>query len=141
MKKHDGCKRGFIHLSAAWYGKACLADGEEVDEVMIGFYHPKGGTTGEFAIRWTHLGGKITPRLEAFDDSWHALYEFRDVLAKLAEHDSQDPTPEVICALLVECGVKDMTQRTERSKVVVQGQDEAQLRTVPLERPVGREEE
>ena len=121
MKKHDECKRGFTHLSAAWYGKACLADGEKVDEVMIGFYHPKGGTTGEFAIRWTHLGGKITPRLEAFDDAWHALYEFRDVLAKLAEHDSEDLPPADICALLVSCGVEDMTQRTERSNAIGEG--------------------
>jgi hypothetical protein len=122
MKNHDGCNRGFTHLSEAWYGKACLANNDKVDELMIGFYHPDGGTTGEFAIRWTNLGGKITPRLEAFDDAWNALYEFRDVLAKLAEHDSEDMRPEAICALLVECGIEDMTQRLQRYNAEVSGQ-------------------
>ncbi len=112
MKTHEGCKRGFNHLSAAWYGKECLNDNETVDKVIIGFYHPEGGTTGEFSIRWMSLSGKVTPLLEVFDDAWHALYEFRDVLAKLAEHDSEDMPPAVLCALLVECGIEDMTQRT-----------------------------
>lgn len=115
MKNHDGCKRGFTHLAASWYGKACLAHDQYVDQVTIGFYHPDGGTTGEFAIRWMNLSGKVTPYLKAFDDSWHALYEFHDVLAKLAEHDSENMPPEAICALLVQCGVEDMTRRQERS--------------------------
>ncbi len=105
MKTYNECKRGFTRLSASWCGKACLADGENADELRIGFYRPDGGTTGEFAIRWTHLGRKITPILEAFDDAWHALYEYRDVLAKLAEHDSEDMPPEAICALLVDPGI------------------------------------
>lgn len=121
MKQHDGCKRGFTHLSASWYGKACLAHDEYLDQVMIGFYHPEGGTTGEFAVRWMTVGGKVTPRLEVFDDAWHALYEFRDVLAKLAEHDSEDMPPSAFCALLVGCGVEDMTQRNERSNCEVSG--------------------
>lgn len=111
MKTHDGCKRGFTHLSASWYGRSCLADGEYLDQVMIGFYHPEGGSAGEFAIRWTHLRNESTPRLEAFDDAWSALYEFRDVLAKLAEHDGENMTSEAVCSLLVSCGVEDMTQR------------------------------
>lgn len=115
MKTHDGCKRGFTHLSASWYGKSCLARADYVDHVMIGFYHPEGGTAGEFSIRWMILSGKVTPRLEAFDDAWHALYEFRDVLAKLAEHDGEDMSPEAICSLLIECGVEDMTQRREET--------------------------
>ena len=117
MKTHEECKRGFTHLSASWYGKACLGHDEYVDQVMIGFYHHEGGTTGEFAIRWMSLSGNVTPRLEAFDDAWHALYEFRDVLARLAEHDGEDMPPEDVCALLVECGVEDMTQRQERANV------------------------
>lgn len=36
--------------------------------------------------------------------------------------------------------VRDRIDRAKEPNVVVQGQDEAQLRTVPLERPVGREE-
>ena len=66
MKTHEECKRGFTHLSASWDGKACLGHDEYVDQVMIGFYHHEGGTTGEFAIRWMSLSGNVTPRLEAF---------------------------------------------------------------------------
>ncbi len=63
-KTHEGMIKGFHHQSRAWYGKKLLAlDREEchVDEIMIGFYAPEGGTTGEFAVRWMDLGHEITP--------------------------------------------------------------------------------
>jgi len=114
MKHHIGLKRGFHHLSAAWYGPANLAcDRECVDNVMVGFYHPEGGTSGEFCVSWERLGGKVTPVLRAYDDSWSALHQFSDVLAKMAEHDSEDMTPQAFCELLNSCGVEDMTQRAK----------------------------
>lgn len=106
MKTHENSKRGFMRLSEAWYGSLNAAE-----EVMLGFYHNNGGTSGEFAIRWMKINGKEAPRLEAFDDSWSALYEFRDVLAKLAERDNENIGPTELCSLLVECGIEDMTQR------------------------------
>jgi hypothetical protein len=109
MKDHTDCKRGFTHTSAAWYGKAVLANCPEMDRVTMGFYHPEGGTTGEFAIEWLTVGGKVTPQLQAFNDGWSALHLFADVLAKLAERDSEDPTPNDVCAILLACGVEDMT--------------------------------
>jgi len=116
--KHAGCERGFTQLSAAYYGPALLADGKLIDEVMLGFYHPDGGTTGEFAIRWTRLAGKITPRLEAFDDSWNALWGFRDVMARFADVDGEDISPSELCALLIECGVKNRTETSRDSGAV-----------------------
>ena len=88
INKHEGDVRQFRWLSQAWYGEANLGRQRRlVDEIMIGMYSPEGGTSGEFAIRWTDLGGKPVPMLCAFDDSWSALQHFGDVLAKLAEVD------------------------------------------------------
>ncbi len=109
--KHEGCKRQFVQLSRAWYSKACLV-GDTLDEVTMGFYHPDGGTTGEFQIRWIPLGGRDTPLLLAYDDAWSALYRFADVLKQLAWLDGANPSPEDVCALLVKCGIEDATPTT-----------------------------
>jgi hypothetical protein len=115
MKNHDGCIRGFTVLSQSWYGPANLRGSDEIqDEIMIGMYHPDGGTTGEFGIRWIKLGGKYSPRLEVFDDSWHALWQFADLLERLPDFDGEDPEPSRIMALLLQLGVKDLTDRRPR---------------------------
>ena len=110
MKDHRECVRGFTQLSKAWYADANLRGDEVKDELMIGFYHPQGGTTGEFGIRWEWLSGKYTPKLTSYDDSWSALFEFRDVLEKLAEIDGEDREPDEVVAILEACGIKNMTQ-------------------------------
>jgi hypothetical protein len=113
MKDHSGCERGFHHVSKAWYGKTALQNSEEIDEVMVGFYHPEGGTTGEFGVRWLPLDGDITPKLEVFNDAWHALYQFQDLLGALAELDEKDITPAQFCELLLSFGIKDLTSTRE----------------------------
>ena len=110
MKNHSGCERQFVQLSKAWYADVSLRGSDIVDEIMIGFYHPKGGTTGEFAIRWTNLAGTPTPMLCSFDDSWSALWEFRDLLEKLSELDSSIPSPNEIVITLETLKIKDATQ-------------------------------
>lgn len=108
--KLDQSTRGFYHLSRAWYGKANLrVTADMIDEVMFGLYPEGGGTTGEMAMRWTHVGGKSTPRLEVFSDAWAALAEFQDVITELAKFDSKDPSPEMFCGMLVNLGFKDRT--------------------------------
>lgn len=109
MSKHEGCKRQFTHLKRAWYGSANLPRGKKVDSVTMGFYDEEGGTSGEFSMEWEDLGTHVHPRLCAFDDSWSALWEFRDFLEALAQMDGEDPTPEEICALLESMGVEDDT--------------------------------
>ena len=110
MHDHTGDIRAFTHTGASWYGPSSLRS-DELDEIMVGFYASDGGTSGEFAIRWVKVGDKWSPRLEAFDDSWSALNHFTDLLALMAQHDSEDMTPETFCELLKECGIKDQTQR------------------------------
>lgn len=109
MKDHSECKRQFTQLSRAWYADANLRGSEVKDEITIGYYHLGGGTTGEFCIRWIELSKRPTPMLNAFEDSWSALWNFRDVLEKLADLDSENPTPEEICKVLVSCDVEDRT--------------------------------
>ena len=115
MKKHDGSVRGFYHLSKAWYGKGCLESSDILDEVMFGFYHKDGGTTGEMSMRWKELGGKEVPKLEVFDDGWHALNEFKDVIQKLADVDNLNINPEQFCEILLDCGFENLTPEKERS--------------------------
>ena len=109
MKDHSECKRQFIQLSKAWYADANLRNSEIIDEIMIGFYHPKGGTTREFAIRWSDIAGSPTPMLCSFEDSWSALWEFRDLLEKLSELDGLNPSPTEIIVLLEDLGIKNNT--------------------------------
>ncbi len=116
MKDHEGDFKGFIQLSRAWYGDACLSGRREkiVDEVSFGFYSPGGGTSGEMLCCWYQLGnGAPVPRLEAFDDAWHALSLMPDLIARLAEVDERSTTPAEFCRILTECGFVDRTEETE----------------------------
>lgn len=108
MKNHTDCKRQFIQLSRAWYADAIRNTGI-VDRITMGFYHKEGGTTGEFEIQWIKLCGSEKPKLSAFNDSWNAMWQFRDVLKAMAAMDGTDPTPDEICKMLISVGVEDNT--------------------------------
>ena len=110
--KHEGNIRGFHHMSRAWYGPAVLSrGGDVVDSLSIGFYAEGGGTSGEFIIDWIRLGGKVTPRLKAFDDSWDALRLCADLIDRLAIHDEDDPSPDQIVEELLLLGFTDLTEK------------------------------
>lgn len=109
--KHKGCERGFTIRSEAWYGKH-LNEPETLDKIMVGMYHPEGGTTGEFGICWTMIGRDATPRLEVFNDAWDALQRFGDMLAWMASVDDKHVTPQQFAEALRGMGVKDLTERT-----------------------------
>ena len=111
MKDHSGCKRAFVNGPEAWYAKA--VNGIMEPSVNIGFYADEGGTTGEFAVRWHELSGRLAPRLEVFYDAWDALNHFKDVLDRLAEHDGEKITPKQLCDILLECGLEDITERVQ----------------------------
>lgn len=107
--KHEGCVRGFRIRSESWYGRFLNSVGC-CEEIMIGMYADDdrgGGTSGEFAIRWLHVGGRQVPRLEVFDDAWNALLKW------LASVDGRNVTPRQVADALVSMGVKDMTQRDD----------------------------
>ena len=109
MQDHSECKRQFIQLSRAWYAEANLRDVDYSDKITIGFYHPEGGTTGEFEISFSELGGRTVPKLIAFDDSWSALFNFGDLIEKMADIDDRCISPEKFCELLKSLGIEDNT--------------------------------
>lgn len=108
--KHEGCFRAFIILSEAYYGNAVRWHNTSIDEILIGMYDPKGGTTGEFFVRWVDVNGP-TPRLEAFNDSWSALQQFTDLLEWMATVDGQRVSPQEFAEKLRQLGIKDETVR------------------------------
>lgn len=114
--KHEGMARGFHWLSQAWYATTSLVGREFTDEICFGYFdlNPnEGGTTGEMMMRWYDLGSGtgIAARLEVFDDAWHALFTFQDVLAALAERDGKNITPAQFTELLTSLGFVDLTAR------------------------------
>lgn len=102
--------RAFVHVAEAWYA-ASAASPHTIDEITVGIYHEDGGTTGEFDIRWTKVGHNVVPRLEAFDDSWAALMQFKDLLEAMSLIDNQGITPMAFCGLLKSLGISDKTPR------------------------------
>ena len=109
--KHEGCERGFTIRSETWYGKH-MNEPDTVDEIMVGMYHPDGGTTGEFSIFWTILGNKPKPCMKVFDDAWNALSRFSDLLAWMASVDGTNASPQETAEALRSIGVKDLTKRS-----------------------------
>ena len=115
MKNHEGAHKGFVHLARSWYSSSAARCGGIVDEVMFGFYYEDGGTSGEIAMTWDKLGGKIVPQLQVYDDAWNALGEFKDVIDMMAEVDGENIPPNKFCEILLACGFQDDTQEVEPS--------------------------
>lgn len=108
--KHEGMIRGFYWLSKAWYADANLHGREFKDDITFGYYDEQdGGTTGEMSMCWYELGGKVSPKLEVFDDAWSALSAFTDVIARMGELDNQNITPAQFAEELKALGFTDLT--------------------------------
>lgn len=110
----DEVRRGFYHHSRSWYGPTVsLLDGA-VDDIQFGLYHDDGSTTGKMTVEWHELGGKLVPRLVAFDDAWRVLADMPDVTALLGELHGQNVTPQRFAEQLLSLGLTDIT-KTEPS--------------------------
>lgn len=109
MRDHDGDLKQFIHAKRAWYADTALQGEGYVDRVGFGFYSPDGGTSGEMKMAWYKLGGKEVPRLECYNDAWHALAQFKDLIDMLGNVDNVDITPTEFCQILEQCGFTDVT--------------------------------
>ncbi len=127
MKKHEGNIKAFFHLSKAWYGEANLRNADIKDQVMFGYYTPGEGTTGEMSMRWHQLGGELTPRLDVFNDAWHALSTFTDVIQELGKVDNQHISPDEFCKILLSLGFKDLTPTKSPYEKPVKEQEESEL--------------
>jgi hypothetical protein len=105
MKKHKDTIRGF-HVSNRAHYKNIIPE----PEIMIGMYHPGGGSSGEFRMRWEIIGGKLMPQVRLFDESWSLFVEFRDLFIELAKLDGLNPDQDMIIHLLKSLGFKDLTR-------------------------------
>lgn len=115
MKDHEGDNKEFCWHDRAWRGDSIRHKPGWCHEISFGYYAPEGGTSGEMSMVWYDLSGDApAPRLEVFDDGWHALYCFQDVLEKLGELDGTLISPEEFCRLLESCGFKDRTPYRRR---------------------------
>ncbi len=104
MKNHKGGKRAYIRSSKAYYNSVVLTT-----RIMIGIYDSEGGMSGEFQIEWIDLG-KAYAQLQVFEDTWSCLWEFRDLLEKMAEIDGQAIQEPEFCKLLDNLGILDITE-------------------------------
>lgn len=124
MKDHTGDQKGYVHVSATRAGAWSLSrqgqNGGLRDEVLFGFYDPDGGSSGELSMRWRSLSQagheRSLPYLHGWNDGWHALFQFQDVLAALAEVDEEDITPQEFCRILDRCGFTDLTGERKKEE-------------------------
>ena len=77
------------------------------ESIMVGLYHPGGGTTGEFEFIF-EVGEnalKSCVTLKSYDDSWHVLSCFGDLFDKMAEHNEEHLTMDFFIKNILEpCG-------------------------------------
>jgi hypothetical protein len=119
-----GIVRGYVRLSAAWYGPECLASrGDVLDDVLFGYKDPSpdgppvdrpdefGKGEGLACLRWNKEGGK--PILYVHSDEWWLMAACTDVLAELGDTDPTAMTPDAFCALLNRYGFRDQTAKAE----------------------------
>jgi hypothetical protein len=97
--------KGFHIRSRSHYARA-----DDPQEIMIGLYYPSGGCAAEFAIRWHRLHGSrpLTPRLEIYDDAWHAFFEMGELRA-LGDFTNKNADEQTIMDFLIAAGFNDMT--------------------------------
>lgn len=98
--------KGFYVSHKSWYAPSLP---KREAEIMVGLYHPEGGTSGEFGIRWMEVGKKLTPRLEIFDDAWKMFFANFAELSALATL-TEDATDDDVIALLLRLGYIDRTE-------------------------------
>lgn len=119
MKDYSNTERQFTRLSRAWYANANMVGwkpGE--DEITVGLYDPgeEGGTEGEFEIRWHRLNDDwLAPCIVICDYAWEPTFRyFRDVLMELSDLNGENPTPKEVENVLLNCGVKDVTEEKKK---------------------------
>ena len=110
MKDHNGDFLGFYHSAESWHWPASRTR-DERDSVNFGFYAPEGGTSGEMVMLWSELGGKLVPCLRVYDDAWSTLAHLSELVMAMGEIDDQNVSPAAFCAMLLDFGFKDLTQR------------------------------
>lgn len=95
----------FYCSNLAYYAKALNKD----QETMICMDLEDDEYYGEFAIRWIELGGESIPKIEAYDDSWKALFSAPDLIEYLTKVNNKDVTQVELVNALISLGFTDRT--------------------------------
>lgn len=86
-------------------------DYEANPAIVIGLYYQDGSTAGEFTVEWVTLfSSGVCPKLTAFDDSWRALQEFKDLLEVMASLNDKGVQEQEFCGILDSLGIKDISK-------------------------------
>lgn len=109
-KEYLNDAKAFSIPSRAWF--ASVLKGKP-DHIMIGFYYENDGTEGEFKLEWSNIG----IQLQAYNDSWEALFKMPELLELMAKLDSnnEEPTVDEFATLLKELGYKDITEYAQEN--------------------------
>ena len=81
------------------------------NELWIEYWNAETEIQADFSIKWYDLHcSNLIPKLEAFEDSWLALYQCgQDFLKVLAENNNKSLTREEMKVKLLEIGFVDDT--------------------------------
>jgi hypothetical protein len=119
-RDHNGDVKQFTIHTESWYyspdGSNRLPDGV-TESMMVGFYSPDGGTSGEFEIRWEMVANHIAMRVHAFSDGMSALANMPELLQWFVDIDDDagsnrsDPSPKEFAEALKAMGFQDRTKR------------------------------
>ena len=81
------------------------------NELWITYWNEETKIQADFSIKWYDIGDvEFAPKLEVFEDSWLALYQYgQDFLKLLSENDRKMLSKEEMKSKLLEIGFVDKT--------------------------------
>lgn len=98
--------KGFIISNKAWYMK----DRASELQLYIGLFSQEHDGTyagHHFMIEWDE---SETAKLHAYNDEWHLLTIFSEVIEQLAKWDGQDISQDEFIVFLTDLGFRDFTE-------------------------------
>ena len=105
MNNIKGFRRCYTQHSKAYDTEGS----EKLSGITIGLYAKDGGTAGEFEVKWHWVDRKQSARLEVFVEGWEVLWQFRDLLEKMASTPGSGITEDDFCLLLDSLKVENIT--------------------------------
>lgn len=105
----EGMERAFYHASESWWWREGFIDDSCDDFIMVGVYDREGGLDFEFKIEFHNVGFKIS----IWDDALKTFDMFKDLFDSLKTR-NHSLTPDEMCNLLIELGIKDYTNKEHK---------------------------
>ena len=108
-----------IFTESWWHRDGQMLPDDAVDEIMLGsilteqMQEHEDDIPNHFCIRWHLINGHNVARLEIYEDAWHYLEAWSDLLKQLAQLANTNPTPTQVTTWLKERGFIDVTPRDD----------------------------